>query len=55
MPVRGMRLLACFIALFAILLGFGWGFDQDTGRAVGLVAAALLAFFLSTMPEMQAP
>lgn len=44
------RVLAGVMFTLAILMGFGWLLDQDVARAVGLIAAGLLALVLSTVP-----
>lgn len=44
------RVFACVLFAVAAFMGFGWFVDQDVARAVGLVAAGLLCFTLSTVP-----
>ena len=46
----GFKILAGVMFAVAVLMGFGWLVDQDTGRAVGLIAAGLLSLVLSTVP-----
>jgi hypothetical protein len=44
------RVLAGVFAVFGVLWGFGWLLPEDTARAVGMVAATLLALVVSTVP-----
>lgn len=45
---------ACFMVL-AMFVAFGWHTDESAAHAVGLVAAGLLAFVLSTIPAGRVP
>ena len=47
--MRTFRVFACILFAFAGAMAFGWWVDQDMARAVGLVAAGLLCFTLSTI------
>lgn len=49
------RVLSMLFALLAICLAYGWLVAQNTPHAVGLVAASLLAFVLSTVPVGRVP
>jgi hypothetical protein len=49
------RVVACVFAVLAIFAAFGWLLDQDASHAVGFVAAAVLAFVLSTIPVGRVP
>jgi hypothetical protein len=49
------RVVSCVFAVLAVLAAFGWLHDQDVSHAVGFVAAALLAFVLSTIPIGRVP
>jgi hypothetical protein len=42
-------------AVLGIFAAFGWLLNQDIAHAVGFVAAALLAFVLSTIPVGRVP
>jgi hypothetical protein len=44
------RVVACVFAVLAILAAFGWLLELDVAHAIGFLAAALLAFLLSTIP-----
>lgn len=46
----GFRILAGVMFVLAILMAEGWLVSQDVSRAVGLIAAGLLACLLSTVP-----
>lgn len=46
----GFKILAGACFTLAVLMGFGWFVDVDVHRAVGLIAAGLLALVLSTVP-----
>lgn len=46
----GFRILAGVMFVLAILMSFGWLVSEDTSRAIGLIAAGLLALVLSTVP-----
>jgi len=45
-----MRIIAGIMFAAAICLGFGWFVSEDVARAVGLVAAGMLALVISTVP-----
>lgn len=49
------RVVACVFATLGVFAAFGWFLSQDTGHAVGFIAAALLAFVLSTIPVGRVP
>lgn len=44
------RIFAGVFAVFGILWGFGWFLPTDPAKAVGMVAATLLALILSSIP-----
>lgn len=44
------RVLAAVFAVFGILWAFGWFLPTDPAKAVGMVAATLLALILSSVP-----
>ena len=46
----GFRIVAGVCFILSGLMSFGWIVSQDTSRAVGLIAAGLLALVLSTIP-----
>ena len=46
----GFRILAGVLFAFAFLMAFGWIVSEDVARAVGLIAAGLLALLLSSVP-----
>ena len=46
----GFRILAGVFAVFGVLWAFGWLLPEDPSRAIGMVAATLLALILSTVP-----
>ena len=46
----GFRILAGACFILSALMAFGWLVSQDTARAVGLIAAGLLALVISTIP-----
>lgn len=46
----GFRIIAGVCFILSVLMAFGWLVSQDTSRAVGLIAAGLLALVLSTVP-----
>lgn len=46
----GFRIIAGVCFAVAALMAFGWIVAEDTGRAVGLIAAGLLSLVLSTIP-----
>jgi hypothetical protein len=50
-----LRILAAVLFALAILMAFGWLVSEDTARAVGLVAAGMLACVLSTIPVGPVP
>jgi hypothetical protein len=50
MPVVFLRVLAVVFSIFAVLASSGWAFNQSVAHAVGWLAAAFLAFLLSTIP-----
>lgn len=49
------RIFAGVLFALAVLMGFGWLFDQDVARAVGLMAAGMLMLVLSTVPVGPVP
>lgn len=49
------RVLAAACFILAGLMAFGWLVSEDTARAIGLIAAGLLALVLSTIPVTPAP
>jgi len=51
----GFRILAGVFAAFGILWAFGWFLPTDPARAVGMVAATLLALIISTVPTGPVP
>jgi len=55
MPVVFLRVFACVAFAFAVVAGAGWWVAQNTGHAVTLIAAGLLAFVLSTIPYGPVP
>ena len=46
----GFRILAGVFSVLGILWAFGWLLPEDPARAVGMVAATLLALIVSTVP-----
>lgn len=44
------RILAGVLFVLAALMAFGWIVAEDVPRAIGLIAAGLLACLLSTVP-----
>lgn len=46
----GFRILAGVFAVLGVGWAFGWVLPEDTGKAVGMVAATLLALVLSSIP-----
>ena len=53
--MNAFRILSAVLFTLAALMGFGWLMDQDVARAVGLVAAGLLCFTLSTIAIRPVP
>lgn len=49
------RVVSCVLLVLGILLAFGWITEQNPSHAVGMVAAGLLAFVLSTIPVGRVP
>ena len=55
MPVVFLRVVSVVFAIFAVLAANGWAFSQSVAHAVGWLAAAFLAFLLSTIPYGPVP
>lgn len=49
------RVSAAVLAVLAMLAAFGWWSDPSAPHALGLLAAAFLAFVLSTIPVGRVP
>lgn len=49
------RVVACVFAVLAVFAAFGWLLNENVPHAVGFVAAAVLAFVLSTIPVGRVP
>jgi hypothetical protein len=49
------RCIAAFLFALAMLVAFGWWVEPNAAHAVGLIAAGLLSFTLSTIPVGRVP
>lgn len=49
------RVVSCVFAVLGLLAAFGWLLTLNVAHAVGFLAAALLAFVLSTIPVTRVP
>ena len=49
------KVFAGVLCVLGVGWAFGWVLPEDTGKAVGMVAAALLCLILSTVPVGPVP